>query len=86
VTYIKAYDDIRDLFSFQKKTISRGYQAKHFSFNVDGGRCETCRRRSINVEMVFIIDVQPPYETCNGKRFRSSLVTFHDKTSMISLQ
>jgi excinuclease ABC subunit A len=82
VTYIKAYDDIRDLFSKEKLSQIRGYQAKHFSFNVDGGRCETCKGEgSINVEMVFMADVQLPCETCNGKRFKREVleVTFHDK-------
>ena len=82
VTYIKAYDDIRDLFSKEKLSQIRGYQAKHFSFNVDGGRCETCKGEgSINVEMVFMADVQLPCETCNGKRFKKEVleVTFNDK-------
>jgi excinuclease ABC subunit A len=82
VTYIKAYDDIRDLFSKEKLSQIRGYQAKHFSFNVDGGRCETCKGEgSINVEMVFMADVQLPCETCNGKRFKKEVleVAFHDK-------
>ncbi|MBC5841046.1 MAG: excinuclease ABC subunit UvrA [Flavobacteriaceae bacterium] len=83
VTYIKAYDDIRDLFSKEKLSQIRGYQAKHFSFNVDGGRCETCKGEgSINVEMVFMADVQLPCETCHGKRFKKEVleVTFHDKS------
>ncbi|MDG2432435.1 ATP-binding cassette domain-containing protein, partial [Flavobacterium sp.] len=81
-TYIKAYDDIRDLFSKEKLSQIRGYQAKHFSFNVDGGRCETCKGEgSINVEMVFMADVQLPCETCHGKRFKKEVleVTFNDK-------
>ncbi|WNM18072.1 excinuclease ABC subunit UvrA [Flavobacterium capsici] len=82
VTYIKAYDDIRDLFSKQKLSKIRGYQAKHFSFNVDGGRCETCKGDgSINVEMVFMADVELPCETCGGKRFKKEVleVTFENK-------
>lgn len=82
VTYIKAYDDIRDLFAKEKLSKVRGYQAKHFSFNVDGGRCETCKGEgTINVEMVFMADVQLPCETCNGKRFKKEIleVTFEDK-------
>lgn len=75
VTYIKAYDDIRDLFAKEKLSKVRGYQAKHFSFNVDGGRCETCKGEgSINVEMVFMADVQLPCETCNGKRFKKDVL------------
>lgn len=82
VTYIKAYDDIRDLFAKEKLSKIRGYQPKHFSFNVDGGRCESCNGEgTINVEMVFMADVQLPCETCNGKRFKKDVleVTFADK-------
>ncbi|MES2575463.1 MAG: excinuclease ABC subunit UvrA [Bacteroidota bacterium] len=75
VTYIKAYDDIRDLFAKEKLSKIRGYQAKHFSFNVDGGRCETCKGEgTINVEMVFMADVQLHCETCNGKRFKKEVL------------
>ena len=82
VTYIKAYDDIRELYAKEKLSKIRGYQAKHFSFNVDGGRCETCKGEgSINVEMVFMADVSLPCETCNGKRFKKEVleVTFEGK-------
>lgn len=82
VTYIKAYDDIRDLFAKEKLSKLRNYQAKHFSFNVDGGRCETCKGEgTINVEMVFMADVQLNCETCNGKRFKKEIleVTFNGK-------
>ncbi len=75
VTYIKAYDDIRDLYAKEKLSKIRGYQAKHFSFNVDGGRCETCKGEgTINVEMVFMADVQLHCETCNGKRFKKEVL------------
>ncbi|MCZ8197638.1 MAG: excinuclease ABC subunit UvrA [Flavobacterium sp.] len=75
VTYIKAYDDIRDLYSKEKLSKIRGYQPKHFSFNVDGGRCETCKGDgSINVEMVFMADVELPCETCGGKRFKKEIL------------
>ena len=78
VTYIKAYDDIRDLFSKEKLSKIRGYQPKHFSFNVDGGRCETCKGEgSINVEMVFMADVSLPCDTCNGKRFKKEVLEVH---------
>jgi excinuclease ABC subunit A len=82
VTYIKAYDDIRDLYAKEKLSKIRGYQAKHFSFNVDGGRCETCKGEgSINVEMVFMADVSLPCETCNGKRFKKEIleITFDNQ-------
>jgi excinuclease ABC subunit A len=82
VTYIKAYDDIRELYAKEKLSKIRGYQAKHFSFNVDGGRCETCKGEgSINVEMVFMADVSLPCETCGGKRFKKEIleINFDDK-------
>ena len=82
VTYIKAYDDIRELFAKEKLSKIRGYLPKHFSFNVDGGRCETCKGEgSINVEMVFMADVQLPCEACNGKRFQKEVleITFEGK-------
>lgn len=82
VTYIKTYDDIRDLYAKEKLSKVRGYQAKHFSFNVDGGRCETCKGEgSINVEMVFMADVSLPCDTCGGKRFKKEVleVTFEGK-------
>ena len=75
VTYIKAYDDIRDLYSKEKLSKIRGYLPKHFSFNVDAGRCETCSGEgTINVEMVFMADVSLPCETCNGKRFKKEIL------------
>ena len=78
VTYIKAYDDIRDLYAKEKLSKIRGYQPKHFSFNVDGGRCETCKGEgSINVEMVFMADVQLPCEACNGKRFKKEVLEIY---------
>ncbi|TJY34140.1 excinuclease ABC subunit UvrA [Pontimicrobium aquaticum] len=83
VTYIKAYDDIRALFSKQKLSTIRGYQAKHFSFNVDGGRCETCKGEGeVTIEMQFMADVHLECETCNGKRFKKEVleVTFEGKT------
>ncbi len=83
VTYIKAYDDIRALFASQKLSKIRNYQAKHFSFNVDGGRCETCKGEGeVTIEMQFMADVHLTCETCNGKRFKKEVleVTFNNKT------
>ncbi len=75
VTYIKAYDDIRNLFSSQKLSKLRGYQPKHFSFNVEGGRCEKCKGEGeITVEMQFMADVHLVCETCNGKRFKKEVL------------
>ncbi len=82
VTYIKAYDDIRALFSKQKLSAIRNYQAKHFSFNVDGGRCETCKGEGVvTIEMQFMADVHLECETCKGKRFKKEVleVTFANK-------
>ncbi len=81
VTYIKAYDDIRNLFANQKLSKLRGYQAKHFSFNVDGGRCEKCKGEGeITVEMQFMADVHLECDACNGKRFKKEIleVKFED--------
>ncbi|MBQ4915513.1 excinuclease ABC subunit UvrA [Maribacter sp. MMG018] len=81
VTYIKAYDDIRNLFANQKLSKIRNYQAKHFSFNVDGGRCEKCKGEGeITVEMQFMADVHLECDTCGGKRFKKDVleVTFND--------
>lgn len=81
VTYIKAYDDIRNLFASQKLSKIRNYQAKHFSFNVDGGRCEKCKGEGeITVEMQFMADVHLECDTCGGKRFKKDVleVTFNN--------
>lgn len=75
VTYIKAYDDIRALFAAQKLSKIRAYQAKHFSFNVDGGRCEKCKGEGeITVEMQFMADVHLECDTCHGKRFKKEVL------------
>ncbi|TXE11690.1 excinuclease ABC subunit UvrA [Seonamhaeicola algicola] len=82
VTYIKAYDDIRSLFAKQKLSTIRNYQPKHFSFNVDGGRCETCKGEGeVTIEMQFMADVHLECETCKGKRFKKDVleVTFANK-------
>ena len=82
VTYIKAYDDIRNLFASQKLSDIRGFQPKHFSFNVEGGRCETCKGEGeVTIEMQFMADVHLECEVCNGKRFKKEVleVTFAEK-------
>lgn len=82
VTYVKAYDDIRNLFAKQKASKLLGFQPKHFSFNVDGGRCETCKGEGvITIEMQFMADVELECETCHGNRFKKEIleVKFHDK-------
>ncbi|MCT4629285.1 excinuclease ABC subunit UvrA [Winogradskyella sp.] len=83
VTYVKAYDDIRALFSSQKLSKIRNYAAKHFSFNVDGGRCETCKGEGeVTIEMQFMADVHLTCDTCGGKRFKKEVleVTFEGKS------
>ena len=83
VTYIKAYDDIRALFAKQKLSVLRNYQPKHFSFNVDGGRCETCKGEgTVTIEMQFMADVQLLCDACDGKRFKKQVleIKFHNKT------
>jgi len=83
VTYIKAYDEIRDLFARQPLSKMRGFQPKHFSFNVDGGRCDTCKGEGEQVvEMQFLADVHLTCESCAGKRFKEEVleVKYHDKS------
>jgi len=75
VTYIKAYDDIRNLFARQKLSKLRGYKAKHFSFNVDGGRCDTCKGEGqVTIEMQFMADVHLDCEACAGQRFKREIL------------
>ncbi len=83
VTYIKAFDDIRSLFASQKLSKIRGYKTNHFSFNVDGGRCETCKGEGeVTIEMQFMADVHLTCETCKGKRYKKEIleVTFENKS------
>ncbi|HEY0274418.1 MAG TPA: excinuclease ABC subunit UvrA, partial [Chitinophaga sp.] len=82
VTYIKAYDEIRDLFARQPLSKMRGFQPKHFSFNVDGGRCDTCKGEGEQVvEMQFLADVHLVCEACRGKKFKEEVleVTYKEK-------
>ncbi|PQJ78384.1 excinuclease ABC subunit UvrA [Polaribacter porphyrae] len=75
VTYIKAYDDIRALFSNQKLSKIRNYKPKHFSFNVEGGRCEVCKGEGeVTIEMQFMADVHLECDVCNGKRFKKEVL------------
>ncbi len=83
ITYIKAYDEIRDLYAKQALSKMRGFQPKHFSFNVDGGRCDTCKGEGEQiVEMQFLADVHLTCEACGGKRFKEEVleVTFKGKS------
>ena len=82
ITYIKAYDDIRNLYSKQKLSISRNYKSGFFSFNVDGGRCDNCKGEGeTTVEMQFMADVHLLCEDCKGNRFKNEIleITFGEK-------
>ena len=82
VTYIKAYDEIRDLYSKQPLSKMRGFMPKHFSFNVDGGRCDACKGEGEQtIEMQFLADVHLTCDVCAGKRFKEEVleVKYKDK-------
>jgi excinuclease ABC subunit A len=80
VTYIKAFDLIRDLFASTPEAERRGYTAGHFSFNVPGGRCETCHGDgTVTVEMQFLADVELVCEECKGTRYKSSVLDIRYK-------
>ena len=82
VTYTKAYDGIRKLMAAQQASKIKGYEAKHYSFNVDAGRCENCKGEGeITIEMQFLADVKLQCEDCKGKRFKQEVldVKYKDK-------
>jgi excinuclease ABC subunit A len=80
VTYLKAFDPIRELFAATKDAKSFGFTSSHFSFNVPGGRCETCEGAGVvRVEMQFLADVFVPCDACDGKRFRPQVLEVHYK-------
>jgi len=82
VTYIKAYDEIRNLYTKQALSKTRGYKTKHFSFNTDGGRCDHCKGEGeVTIEMQFMADVHLKCEHCDGKRFKDEVreVKFNDQ-------
>jgi excinuclease ABC subunit A len=84
VTYIKSYDAIRDLFASTAVAKSKGYNASHFSFNVPGGRCETCQGSgTVTVEMQFLADVELTCEDCRGTRFRGEILNVKYKGKSI---
>ncbi|OIQ38714.1 MAG: excinuclease ABC subunit A [Bacteroidetes bacterium MedPE-SWsnd-G1] len=85
VTYIKVYDDIRSLFAEQKVATIRNYKPKHFSFNVEGGRCETCKGDGeVTIEMQFMADVHLECEVCKGKRFKKEILEVKIEGNSIS--
>ncbi len=74
-TYTKSFDDIRDLFASARLSKMNGYTAGHFSFNVPGGRCESCQGEGVqHIEMQFLADIELPCETCGGKRYRKDVL------------
>lgn len=75
ISYVKAYDAIRNLYADQPLSKQRGYKPSHFSFNVEGGRCETCEGEGeIRVEMQFMADIFLKCESCHGKRFKQEIL------------
>ncbi len=75
VTYLKAYDEIRRLFAEQQASVQNNFKASHFSFNIEGGRCEECQGEGIiKVEMQFMADVELTCEACKGKRFKKDIL------------
>ena len=75
ISYVKAYDLIRQLYADQHLSKQRGYKPSHFSFNVEGGRCETCQGEGeIKVEMQFMADIYLKCESCHGKRFKQEVL------------
>jgi excinuclease ABC subunit A len=85
VTYLKAFDPIRELFATTKDAKSRGLTASHFSFNVPGGRCEACQGEGeVRVEMQFLADVFVPCEHCDGRRFKSQVLEVRYRNKSIT--
>lgn len=85
VTYVKAYDAIRSLYSDQGLAKQRGYKPAFFSFNVDGGRCESCQGEgTVTVEMQFMADIHLTCESCKGKRFKNEILDVKYKDKDIS--
>ncbi len=84
VTYIKAFDAVRELFAAQPEAKRRSYTAGHFSFNVPGGRCDVCEGDgTVTVEMQFLADVELPCEECNGTRYKASVLEIKYKGKSI---
>ena len=84
VTYVKAYDPIRELFSTMPMSKQRGFKTKHFSFNVEGGRCENCQGEGEEiVEMQFMADLHLRCEECNGKKFKEEVLEVEFKHKSI---
>jgi len=82
VTYVKAFDSVRKLFADQQLAKQRGYKPSHFSFNIDGGRCEACQGEGlVKIEMQFMADIYLTCDSCKGARFKNDIlnITYKDK-------
>jgi excinuclease ABC subunit A len=85
VTYLKAFDAIRNLLAKNKLSVQRGYKTKHFSFNIPGGRCETCQGEGeIQIEMQFLSDIKVLCEDCKGKRYQDEILDIEFEGKNIS--
>ena len=85
VTYVKAYDAIRALYADQPLSKSRGFKPSHFSFNIEGGRCEVCQGEGqVKIEMQFMADIYLTCESCNGQRFKQDVLDIKYKEKSIS--
>ncbi len=90
VTYVKAWDEVRQLFSDQDISRVRGYKPSHFSFNVDGGRCEVCQGEGeVRIEMQFMADISLTCESCKGRRFKDEVLDVrfadHDVSQVLAM-
>ncbi|WP_161889043.1 excinuclease ABC subunit UvrA [Pontibacter russatus] len=85
VTYVKAYDAIRTLYADQPLAKARGFKPSHFSFNIEGGRCEVCQGEGqVKIEMQFMADIYLTCESCHGQRFKQDVLDIHYKEKNIS--
>jgi excinuclease ABC subunit A len=85
VTYLKAFDEIRQLFAFEREALRKGFTPGHFSFNAPGGRCERCEGAGVEkLEMYFFEDIYAPCEACEGKRFKPEVLVINYRGKNIS--
>jgi excinuclease ABC subunit A len=85
ITYLKAFDEIRQLFASEREALRRGFTPGHFSFNAAGGRCERCEGAGVEkLEMYFFEDIYAPCEICEGKRFKPEVLAIHYRGKTIS--
>ncbi|WP_426490219.1 excinuclease ABC subunit UvrA [Hymenobacter sp. 102] len=85
VTYVKAYDAIRTLFADQQLAKARGFKPSHFSFNIDGGRCEVCQGEGqVKIEMQFMADIYLTCEACEGRKFKQDVLDVQYKEKSIN--